>query len=65
MDTYGPTFIWFAWHPTYTQDQGWRWLRNVWKRRVFPDNRNMDSVVLTPYFETSVLHFTLGVSASD
>lgn len=27
-----PWFEWFAWHPVYTIDRGYRWLRFVWKR---------------------------------
>ena len=27
-----PWFKWFAWHPVYTIDRGWRWLIFVWKR---------------------------------
>jgi len=25
---------WFAWHPVYTVDRGWRWLRFVYKRPI-------------------------------
>ena len=35
--TYGPTFRWFAWHPVWTEDRGWRWLRFVWRRRWYLD----------------------------
>lgn len=31
-----PWFRWFAWHPTWTTDRGWRWLRPVWRRHVPP-----------------------------
>ena len=33
MNTY---FRWFAWHPVWTFDRGWRWLRFVWRRHVPP-----------------------------
>lgn len=23
---------WFAWHPVYTEDAGWRWLTSVYRR---------------------------------
>lgn len=29
-------FRWFAWHPVWTYDRGWRWLRFVWRRHVPP-----------------------------
>lgn len=32
--TYGPTHRWFAWHPVWT-DCGWRWMRNLSRRRVY------------------------------
>lgn len=28
----GEWFRWFAWHPVWTSDRGWRWLRVVWRR---------------------------------
>lgn len=31
-----PWFRWFAWHPVWTTDRGWRWLRVVWRRHVPP-----------------------------
>ena len=37
INTYGPTFRWFAWHPVWTVDRGWRWLRNVNRRRCHLD----------------------------
>lgn len=33
---YGPEFRWFAWHPVWTTDRGYRWLRFVWRRRGYP-----------------------------
>lgn len=30
-----PPFRWFAWHPVWTDDRGWRWLRPVWRRRCY------------------------------
>lgn len=30
-----PPFRWFAWHPVDTADRGWRWLRPVWRQRVW------------------------------
>lgn len=32
----GPVFGWFAWHPVWTQDRGWRWLRRLYRWRVHP-----------------------------
>ena len=29
----GPWHRWFAWHPVYTQDRGWTWLRLVERQR--------------------------------
>lgn len=37
MTTYGPTFAWFAWHPVWTEDRGWKWLRRVRRRRFYLD----------------------------
>jgi len=31
-----PYFRWFAWHPVWTVDRGWVWLRRVWKKHVPP-----------------------------
>jgi hypothetical protein len=35
--TCGPEFRWFAWRPVRTDDRGWRWLRFVYRQRVFCD----------------------------
>jgi len=35
--TRGPIHRWFAWRPVDTEDRGWRWLRLVWRRRVWFD----------------------------
>jgi hypothetical protein len=29
-------FRWFAWHPVWTTDRGWRWLRVVWRCHTPP-----------------------------
>lgn len=34
--TYTKPYRWFAWHPVWTDDRGWRWLRVVWRRREIP-----------------------------
>ena len=31
-----PWFRWFAWHPVWTTDRGYVWLRRVWRRHVPP-----------------------------
>lgn len=33
--SHGPRFRWFAWHPVWTEDRGWRWLRMVHRRRFY------------------------------
>lgn len=33
--TFGPAHRWFAWHPVNTDDQGWKWLQFVWRRRQY------------------------------
>ncbi len=35
MYAYGPLFQWFAWHPVWTRDRGWSWLRRVWRAREY------------------------------
>jgi hypothetical protein len=25
---------WFAWHPVYTADRGWRWFESINRRRI-------------------------------
>lgn len=37
VTSYGPAFRWFAWRPAWTDDRGWRWLRPVWRRRLYLD----------------------------
>lgn len=49
--SYGPAFRWFAWHPTFTHDRGWRWLRFVWRRRFFLDLAGEPAM---SWFETTV-----------
>lgn len=29
-------FRWFAWHPVWTTDRGWRWLCVAWRRHTPP-----------------------------
>ncbi|MGW6658889.1 hypothetical protein [Rhodococcus sp. NPDC055024] len=36
-ETYGPVHKWFAWRPVDTNDQGWKWLRTVYRRRTYLD----------------------------
>ena len=33
----GPMFRWFAWRPVETDDRGWRWLRLIWRQRLYWD----------------------------
>lgn len=54
MNTYGPEFRWFAWHPTFTRDRGWRWLRLVRRRRCFIDVTDMPAMA---GFETAIDEF--------
>ena len=40
----GVAHRWFAWQPVDTEDRGWRWLRVVWRRRIWED---MDGLIGT------------------
>lgn len=35
--THGPEHQWRAWRPVDTTDQGWTWLRRIYRRRVYLD----------------------------
>lgn len=37
-------FRWFAWHPVDTGDRGWRWLRFVWRQRVWYKRMGPDAM---------------------
>ncbi len=50
IKTMGPVFRWFAWHPTNTEDRGWRWLTFVNRRRITVDHEYGH----TTWFATSV-----------